>query len=404
MSNRKRLLIMPAGVFQVPAILEAQAMGLSVVAVDRNPKAPGLSRADIAEAVDPLDVNALTDLARAHQVAGVLSIAHDPSSVPAAEVATRLGLRGLPPAIAWLCRNKRLTRQRLSETLPRYSPSWCLLRSREDLPEVPRKLTFPLVLKPTDASGSKGVIVVDSPEDLDSGYAYALRYSVEGILLAEELLRGREVSMETLTFGGQTCVAAITDKQTTAPPFCAEIGHAVPSTLPEAAQQALTEAMEQIAQAFELHECPGHAEWYLTEHGPKLVELAARLGGGCITSHLVPLATGINMIRAAIKIALGEPPDITPTRRRGASIRFLAPPAGVVHTVEGVRTAMEQPGVVEVTCPLKPGDCVRNIENSDQRTGYVIAEGASAPEAARNAEQALALIHVHTVPQSEQKH
>ncbi len=387
-------MIMPAGQFQVPVILEARQMGLKVLAIDRNSEAPGLRVADFAEVVDPSDVGCATELARKYQVTAVMSVANDPSVVPAALIAERLGLPGIPSAIARLCRSKRLARLQLLEALPQYCPPFRILSPEGPLLKSTSGLPFPLVLKPTDSNGSRGVVVVDRPEDLENGYQYARNYSQEGLVIAEEFLRGRQVSIETLSYNGNTRILGIIDKTTTSPPFCVVTGHTIPTVLSKKDSRALELAAREIVDAFELKNSPCHLEMCLTEKGPKLLDIGARLSGGGIASHLLPLSTGINAMRAAISIALGMEPEVEQNKNSAAAIRFLTPPAGKVDAVLGLRAASDMPSVLDVVCKLKPGDMVQALEHSARRVGYVLVRGTDREDAANNARRALDTIKI----------
>lgn len=394
----KRLLVMPAGVFQAPAILAAKAMGLEVVAMDRNPKAPGLAFADAAEAVDPADVAEAVRVARTHDIDAVVTVASDPCVVPCARVAEALGLPGLSVEAARRARNKVLARNRLAETLPEYCPRYYVLQSEGDLARVQGQVGLPAVLKPAEGNGSKGVIRVVTRDRLDEGYAYARRFSMDGIVLAEELLAGREVSVEGIVLEDTTEIAAITDKIITPPPFCAETGHTIPSDLPRRAQEDLLAAVQRILGAFGLRHGGFHCELFVTEEGVRLVEVAARLAGGCIATHLVPLATGIDLVGAAIAMALGRRPHLERGRSAGAAIRFLTPEPGRVQSVSGVECALALPGIREVVLDVAPGHVVHPLENSDHRVGYVIAVGDDRRHAVDNVERAAAAVRIAVEP------
>lgn len=387
---------MPAGEFQIAAIREAQRLGFEVLAIDRNPRAPGFRHADFALAIDPSDTQAAIAAAREHQVSGVVSVASDPAVIPAALISKALGLPGLDPEVARRCRNKLLGRQVLAQALPEYCPAFKIAYTPEEALRSAVEIGFPVVLKPTEGNGSKGVILVSDEDAMGPAYAYVRQFAPEGPILVEERIVGAEFSVESVTFGARTRVVAITDKQTTPPPYCAEIGHSVPSKLTGKPKEAIETAANCIVAAFGIDNSSSHIEIFHTEDGPKLVEIGARLGGGCITSHLAPLATGVNLTQAVIEIACGRAPDLAPTRQRGAAIRFLTPAPGLITNIDGLEMARAQPGVVEVSCGYAPGDQVLRIENSDHRRGYLIAEGATASEATARADAAVGLIRIQT--------
>ena len=119
----------------------------------------------------------------------------------------------------------------------------------------------------------------------------------------------------------------------------------------------------------------------LTKDGPKMVELGARMGGDCITTHLVPLSTGIDMIKATMDICLGQTPDITPKCQKGSAIRFFDAPCGTITAVEGVEEAKNISGIQEISFTKQIGDIVADIGSSSDRVGFAVAQANSAQEA-----------------------
>ena len=132
----------------------------------------------------------------------------------------------------------------------------------------------------------------------------------------------------------------------------------------------------------------------MTCDGPKIVELGARLGGDCITTHLVPLSTGVNMVEACIRIALGEKPDIEPRFARGSAIRYVGQTAGVIREICGIEEARATEGVEQVSMVVREGERVTEVNSSAARSGFVIASGENAADAVRVCEAALSRIHL----------
>ena len=132
----------------------------------------------------------------------------------------------------------------------------------------------------------------------------------------------------------------------------------------------------------------------MTSEGPKIVELGARLGGDCITTHLVPLSTGVNMVECCIRIALGEKPDIEPKRDKGSAIRYFQQHAGVVKSIEGIEKAEKVSGVKQISIVHGVGEEVTEIDSSGARMGFVIAQDENAENAVADCYEALEKIKV----------
>jgi biotin carboxylase len=130
----------------------------------------------------------------------------------------------------------------------------------------------------------------------------------------------------------------------------------------------------------------------LTKNGPKMIELGARMGGDCITTHLVPLSTGVDMIKAVIQLSCGETPNLTPKFNKGSAIRFIDADCGEIKEINGIQEAKNTYGVIEVSLTKNVGDKVEGIKSSTDRVGFVIAQGKDADEAERISDNAKKLI------------
>ena len=127
-----------------------------------------------------------------------------------------------------------------------------------------------------------------------------------------------------------------------------------------------------------------------------MIELGSRMGGDCITTHLVPLSTGIDMIKAAINIACGEKPDLTPKFQKGSAIRFIDAPNGTITEINGISEAEKIPGITQISLTKQVGDTVGDIASSNDRTGFVIAQADTVADAIRTCEDSLGKITVTT--------
>lgn len=194
-------------------------------------------------------------------------------------------------------------------------------------------------------------------------------------------MTGPEVSVEAMTVNGETTVITITDKVTTPPPFFVEIGHSEPSALPQDIKDHIVEITKATTKAMGLKNCPSHTEMKLTKDGPKIVETAARLGGDFITSRLVPLSTGVDMVGNSILLATGAGVNLEKKWNKGAAICFIQGHAGTLQNIEIDETLSKTPGIEEIVFYKQPGEKIHNTESSNDRLGHVIATAPSAGEA-----------------------
>lgn len=390
--HKKTIMILGASILQLPAIEKSLEMGLKVIALDMNPNAVGFSVPGVVkEVISTIDVDAAVEAAQRHQIDGVMTLATDMPMRTVAAVAKECGLVGVTEETAIKATDKSAMRAALKVAgVP--IPNYYRVRNSEEYTIAVDSLEGPFMIKPADSSGSRGVLKVVDRENIDSAYEYSKQFSRNGIVVIEECMIGPEVSVETIAIDGEVHVIQITDKMTTGSPHFVETGHTQPTRL------YCVEEIKKIAvaanKAVGIANGPSHTEIIVTEEGPKIVEIGARLGGDCIATHLVPLSTGVNMVEACIRIALGEKPIITPTLCCGSAIRYFKQHAGVVERIEGIEKAEAMPGVKQVSIVHGVGETITDITDSGSRMGFVIAQGTDADEAAEKCEKALEKIDV----------
>ena len=207
-------------------------------------------------------------------------------------------------------------------------------------------------------------------------------------------MEGPEVSVETLAVDGDVHVIQITDKLTTGAPYFVEMGHSQPSQLSEEIRRRIAEVAVAANKAIGIQNGPSHTEIIVTRDGPKIVELGARLGGDCITTHLVPLSTGVNMVECSIRIALGEKPNLDIKWSKGSAIRYLKTGIGTVKKVNGVSEAEKIPGIIQVSIVHGVREKVSEIKSSVDRAGFVVAQAEDAGKAVEVADIGVNAINI----------
>ncbi|MER6500177.1 ATP-grasp domain-containing protein [Streptomyces sp. NPDC001455] len=288
---------------------------------------------EVADLSDPSAVIAAgRALAERHDVAGVLTW-DEYQLVPTARLAQILGLPGAAPEAMRACRDKGRTRSVLAEHQVGSAAS---MRTTSLLEAVlaAESIGYPIVLKPASNAASIGVIRVDDGEGLTSGWEFATAGaggvgSESDDVLVEEYLDGPEVSVECVTHRGVTAAVAVTRKTVGFAPFFEEIAHSVDAHDPLLAEVAPV-ATAAIA-ALGISTGVQHVELRLTDRGPRIIEVNARIGGDLI-GLLVSLATGLDLARIAADLACGTAPVLAPTRSQAAAIRLLYPDATGILT------------------------------------------------------------------------
>lgn len=395
----KKLMILGASILQVPAIEKAKEMGLEVIVVDMNPDAIGFKIPGIVkEVISTIDTPAILEAAKKHCINGIMTLASDMPMQSVAVVCREMGLVGISEETALKATNKAYMRDALKEAgVP--IPLYFRVKGKDEFKKAIKQVRtagFKCIVKPADNSGSRGVDLLNKESDIDKAYDYTVQFSRTGEIVVEEFMEGSEVSVETLAIDGDVHVIQITDKMTTGAPYFVEMGHSQPSILDSEIKEKIEEIAVAANKAIGIDNGPSHTEIIVTKDGPKIVELGARLGGDNITTHLVPLSTGVDIVECCIRISLGEKPDIKIKYDRGSAIRYLNPGKGVVKNVDGISEAENSLGVVCVLINnYSFGTLINEIKNSTDRVGYVITQSQNAKEAVKLCNNAVNKIKFH---------
>lgn len=387
----KKIMILGASILQLPAIQKAKEMGLQVVVVDMNPAAIGFNETQIEkEIISTIDISKVMDAAIRHKIDGIMTLASDMPMRTVAAVAKEMGIVGINEDTAMKATNKACMREALMKNnVP--VPKFYKVSNRTEYIFAVSQFNSAFIVKPADNSGSRGIVKVGDLSDhnfISYAYDYARTSSRNGDVVVEEYMKGPEVSVETLTVNGECHVIQITDKITTGSPHFVEMGHTQPSRLRDDIKRKIADVAIRANKAIGITNGPSHTEIIVTNDGPKIVELGARLGGDCITTHLVPLSTGIDMVENSIKIALGEPIDVYAKYSKGSAIRYLSCPKGKIKSITGIEEARQMDGIRQVSIVHGVGTIVGEIESSTDRVGFIVAQGDTASDAAIKCEEA----------------
>ena len=362
------IIIIGANDFQNRLILRAKAMGYTTHVFAWQCGDVGERTADYFYPVSIVEKERILEIARAIRPVGVCSIASDLAAITVNYVAEGLGLVGNGMESAMVATNKHLMRLAFERAgLP--SCKSILLEEDTDLAALP--LRYPLIVKPTDRSGSRGIRKVESPVQLREAIAFAREPSFEKRVLAEEFAEGREYSVEYLSWQGEHHFLAVTEKFTTGAPLFVETGHLQPPAhMDSRTLERIKTLVPRVLDSLGVRCGASHTELKVDDAGDiRLIECGARMGGDCIGSDLVPLSTGVDYVRAVIDVACGAEPDLTPAGDGCVSaVRFLFSKADL-DALERIRR--ENPEALYRVSEILPIDG-HEIRDSSTRYGYYI--------------------------------
>jgi len=379
---RPRLLVLGAGPAQLGLLEAARARGdVHVIAVDRDPGAPGFPFADERAVLSSEDEEGIDRLARARGIDGIVSPGADWPVGIAARVAERIGLpHPIDARTGAVATSKTRQREAFAEAgVP---------HARAIDPRDPA-VELPAVVKAPDRQGQRGLALVRSRAELEPALAAARSESRSGAVLVEQLVEGPELTVNGFSVGGRFVPLTVTDRLTAEPPaFGVALAHVWPSAHDtDEAADAARAAVEAVG----IREGPSYTQVRLGVAGPVVMEVAARLGGGH-DAELCEAATGVDLNGLAIEAALGRPCATVLQAGSagigGAAIVFLVPPVGGLLETAGVEEAEAAEGVRWVRVYRRPGHVFGELRRGADRAGAILALGASRDEALERARRA----------------
>jgi biotin carboxylase len=389
-SGRKRLLVLGAGPAQLGLLEAARAQGLFTIVVDRDPAAPGFALASRRAIISTEDERGIERLVAAERVDGVIAPGIDWPVGIAARVAAKHGLpHPLEPSVAGLAVSKARQRERFDAAgIPQ--PRWKLVSKPEE------GLPVPSVVKAPDRQGQRGLSVVREERELHAAIEAALEVSRNGSALVEELIEGPEVTVNAFSIDGRFHPLTVTDRITADPPaFGVALLHVWPSEADT--DGAAVEIARRAVEALGIRNGPTYTQVRIGPDDPRIMEVAARLGGGH-DAELCEAAFGVDLNGLALAAALGEEVEPPRPERRagGACTAFLVPPPGELLALEGEVQARRAEGIVFVRVYRRPGFRFGEFRTGSDRAGAVLATGATREEALERAKGAAALLRFQT--------
>jgi len=407
----KYLLIIGGGILQVPAVDVAHSMGLKVIVADKSLDAPAMKNADVKAQLSTKDIEGTIKYAKAfaensekgYNLVGVYTQGCD-VEVTVAEVAAALGLPGIDVESAHCCNNKIKMRERLGKHNIA-GPKFEFADNYEDAKEKALKIGYPLVVKSTDNSASRGVRIIDSEAQLKDACEEAQKYCFyDSRILLEEFLVGDEYSVDTVVYDNILYPGGISDREfdktsDLSKEFAIQTGSLTPSRLPEEMQEKMYDLMADAAKAMGVDKGAFKGDLIICDGEPKVIEITARLSGGFDSQYRKPYSFGINLIKATMDIAIGNPldfRDLVPKWVKFSKTTSPFPKAGKITAIKGLDEVKNLPGVKNVIMNVKEGDIVEDYKHCANRVGYIIITGDSYEQLKEREKKALETLVIET--------
>lgn len=362
----KKIAIVGASYLQLPLVLKAKQLGIETHCFAWPEGAVCKDTADFFYPISILEKEQILAICKEICVDGITTIATDMAVPTICYVAEKMSLNANSYSSAIVSTNKVEMREAFvkgSCSVPKF------IKVTNSLERIDH-IQFPVIVKPSDRSGSRGVTKIDRKEDLELAIKKALEESFEIAALVEQFIEGVEVSVESISWNGKHTILAITDKITTNAPYFVELAHHQPSQLSEEVLTKIKAETTKCLNALEINYGASHSEFKITEKGDVyVIEVGARMGGDFIGSHLVPLSTGYDFLKGVINVALNQFEEPKITKNTCSGIYFLS------KETEKIMPFLIKNNTFDVQKEIFSSD-LKNISNSNDRSGYLIYQSS----------------------------
>lgn len=368
--NKKSVLIFGVGPLQESIIARAKKMGLYTVGIDPCEDATCRDCVDAFEVVPGQDYERHCAVIEKYGIDAIVTAATDKPLVMMARLAEKYGFPFYSVETAQWSTDKFQMKERFELGGVPHAQGRLISKVEEA-----EGLVFPVIVKPRDNSGSRGVKLCRDKNELQISIDEALENSKLDTVLVEEFIEGPEYSIESLHHDGKSEVIQFTEKKTTEFPYNVELGHIQPANISDENKQKIREIIAKIGKALNFENCPSHTELKINDRGIFVIETSPRLGGDYITSTLTSLSTGVNLEDELLKISLGETINPQPKAVQYSGVRFFSFEEGsVIKHAPNEEFVKGWPHVVDFSFALKEGDKVNRITSSLNRYGQLILQ------------------------------
>lgn len=402
---KRKLMIIGAGREQVPAIINARNLGYETVVTDINRHAPGFAYADYAEVVSTADFDGNLKVARHYQIDGIMTLGSEVAVPIVARIAQLLALPGMSEETAFKATNKNAMREAFRAFgVP--SPASEPVKTLAEAERFAKQFGYPLVIKPSNSSGQRGVEKVIDRPSLCQCFDEAIKYSTDGHAIVETFYAGPEINVTAAVVAGQVTILSLSNRITAASPhFGIAVEHVFPPDISDRQASEVEAASVMAIRAIGLENGIAYPQIVVGENGPRVIEIAARIPGGFMR-EVGMYRSGIDMIDAAIQLAMGcsfslnDLVKIDPIP--ALSVLFMTEldypiTNRPVSDIEGIEHAANSRDILSVDINAEIGRMLPTLNSSAARFGAILAKGEDRDEARKNSRRALSEISIQFV-------
>ncbi|MDO4476105.1 MAG: ATP-grasp domain-containing protein [Lachnospiraceae bacterium] len=374
----KKLMIMGAGIYQVPLIRTAKRMGIHTIAVSIPGKYPGFAEADEIRHINTIDYEAVLEEARKLEVDGIVTAGTDVAVITIGKVCDEMGLSGLSFEAAQIAVDKLLMKEcyeREGVRTARYRK----VMMDEDPIEKTKDLNYPLIVKIVDSSGSRGITRINAPEEMAAAVETAKSFTRKDYYLVEEFIEGMEFGAQAFVYGGEVRFVLPHGDYVFYGNTGVPVGHFAPFELTQEQLDDVYEQTVKAVKAMKLDNCAINADFIMKDGKTYVLELGGRSGATCLV-ELVSIYYGFDYYEKIVQAALGIEPEFPQDQAvPNASRLLMSDRDGVIRSIVNHNEPDEN--VYEIMFDYTVGDEVKKFRVGPHRIGHVVTKGRTLDEA-----------------------
>lgn len=390
----KKILVLGAGIYQVPLIKKAKEMGLYTIVCSVEGNYPGFQYADKVCYVDTKDEEAVLAVAQEENIDGICTTGTDVCVPALGKVCDVMGLTGVSYEAAICAANKSAMKKSFMEGGVN-TAKYAIATNLETAVSAMENMQFPIMVKAVDSSGSRGItkIATEDQKEIETAIENVRKVSKVDYFVVEECIEGVEFGAQALVHNGEVKFIMPHGDYVFMGDTGVPVGHYVPYNISEAVLAESKRQVELSAKALGVDNCAINADFILRDDEVFVLEIGARAGATCLT-EMVSIYYNVDFYEVLIKTALGEDVPEFKTENNVPNVckLLMADKTGVIEKIDLPK--IESDNVIDVSCDYKVGDSVNKFKIGPDRIGQVIVKGDTIEAAVEEMEELIARVRI----------
>jgi biotin carboxylase len=379
-------MILGAGIYQVPLIKKAKEMNLKTIVVSPLGNYPGIEIADIFIELDTREKEEILKTAIQYKIDAILTTGTDVATPSIGYIVDELNLNGTSYKSACKSMDKILMKKAFLKNNIK-TAAFKIVSTYEELIKSSIDIGFPVIIKAADSSGSRGITKAENLDELEFAWDNSIKITSKKEIIVEKYLEGKEIGAQAIIKNSEVIKIFIHSDETTPPPICVPIGHALPLDISKDLENKVNILIKDTVKAIGINDTISNVDLMIVNDEPYIIEIASRMGATCLAEN-ISIYCGFNSYELIIKLALGEDIKLPDSiNQANAALILRSKKTGIVKNIIFDNEILNNPNLVDLNFDVKIGDKVNTFAVGPDRIGQVITIG-------NNEKEALALAHL----------